>query len=197
MLARLYPDPATDGERDEMQQRVRAVARNFPEILREMTPTARQLRNARKKYGISTAGPMGSLRDLPVLSLRGEKLNRAVSQFARKLALALFYKHTGSILPIGGRIAIRWYSNLQIHADEIPRELAAVLNQFPPLVRNNTSLGDQFFYRIGVPDSGGMLAFLALFRESFGIFGFVTADASKMNLPEHVERLAPFDWSVR
>ena len=195
LLARVYPDAATESERREMQERMRAVAKNFPEILHEMTPTARQLRDARKKYGLKPPHD-GSLRDLPLLSLRGKRLNQSVLQFGRKLALALFYKHTKNILPVTGSIALRWYSNLQIDADEIPRELADVLTQFPPLVRNNTNLGDQFFYRLGVADTRELLAFLALFRRSFGIFGTVVADGSKLTLPEGVEQFGPFNWAT-
>ena len=192
-LARMYPDPVTPGEIQEAKERFQAMERHFPEILLEMKPTARQLREAEAKYGLLTP-PGGSRDQLPVLSVRGEPLNKAIFEFGRKLALALYYKHTGSILPSSGRLALRWYSNLQIRADEIPRELAVILNQFPPLVRCSTNLGDQFFYRLGVADTKQMIAFLALFRESFGIAGLVSMEGDKLQDMEGSSIYSPYTW---
>lgn len=194
MLARLYPDPTTNVGRREVHERMRAVAHNFPGLLENMRPTAEDLVLAQEKYGLKVP-PGASPEDLPVLSLRSERLHSAVIQFGRKLALALFYKHTRAILPTGGQIAIRWYANAQIHMDEIPRQLASVLNQFPPLIRNNTSLGDQFFYRWGIADTGQMAAFLALFRESFAIVGFMATTGGRLGIPPDVELHGPFSWN--
>ena len=193
-LARMYPDPTEQSDIEEQKERFRAMERHFPEILAEMKPTARQLREAETKYGISP--PPGRARDsIPVLSVRGEALNRAIFEFGRKLALALYYKHSGSILPSAGRIALRWYSNLQINADEIPRELASVLTQFPPLVRNSTSLGNQFFYRVGLADTKEMLAFLAMFRETFAIVGLVSVSGERLNDIGGENVYTPYKWS--
>lgn len=81
--------------------------------------------------------------------------------------------------------------------DEIPRELASVLNQFPPLIRNNTSLGDQFFYRWGIANTGQMAAFLALFSESFAIVGFMATTGGRLGLPPDVELHGPFSGNGR
>jgi hypothetical protein len=189
----MYPDTMTALEDEEQKQLFRAMERNFPEIISELKPTIRQLREAEAKYGISPAAGQ-SRHELPILSVRGDSLNKAVLQFSRKLALALFYKHTGTILPQAGRIALKWYSNLQIGADAIPKEAVGVLSQFPQLFRNNSSLGDQFFYRLGVVDTREIIGFLAFFRQSFAILGIVATDGSKIQSFDQPTQLGPYRW---
>src|SRR6266702_3296638 len=50
MLSRMYPDTTTEKGRLEVQERIRAVAFNYPEILQEIRPTAEQERTALEKY---------------------------------------------------------------------------------------------------------------------------------------------------
>jgi hypothetical protein len=123
MLSWIYPDASTEKGRAEVCERIRAVAHNYPAVLEEMRPSARQLRNAVKKYGL-VRRPGQSLSELPVLSAKGPLVNAAIENFARKLFCALYYKHTGQILPSSGGIAVRWYSNVQIERDQIPRSIA-------------------------------------------------------------------------
>lgn len=113
-----------------------------------------------------------------MLSVRGSRLNAAIENFGRKLFCALYYKHTGAILSNKGGIAIRWFTNVQIEADEIPRSLAPLLSGFPVLERSRTKLDDQFFYRWGLAkDSTAVAVFLAFFRRSFAMLGYVNRDA--------------------
>lgn len=76
MLARLYPDPTTDVGRREVHERMRAVAHNFPGLLEDMRPTAEDSVLAQEKYGLKVP-PGASPEDLPVLSLRSERLHSA------------------------------------------------------------------------------------------------------------------------
>jgi hypothetical protein len=192
MLSRIYPDPTTPEGRAETQERIRAVAHNYPEILLEMRPSARQLRTAAEKYGLTKNG--NSYADLPALSVRGPRINAAIENFGRKLFCALFYKHAGSILPSEGGIAIRWFTNVQIDADEIPRSLAPLLSNFPKLERSRTKLDDQFFYRWAVAtDTKAVGAFLAFFRRSFAILGYVNRNAKDFGaLGQEARIVRPF-----
>lgn len=191
MLARMFPDPVTPEEKAEVIERVRAVGHNYPELLVEMQPDIRQLRTAAAKYGL--AKPKGgTFRDIPGLSVRGPLVNGAINNFSRKLFCALYYKHAERILCANSGIAVRWYTNLQIEADEIPRSLASVLNQFPKLERSSRPLDDQFFYRWGISETKEVAAFLALFGRSFGILGFVNQRVSEFNLPKDAVILQPF-----
>ena len=191
MLSRVYPDADTPEGIKEMQERIRAVAHNYPEILIEMQPTIRQKRNAAKKYNIAMPDGMSSA-DIPTLSLKGPLVNKAVTNFGRKLFLALYYKHTGEILPKKSGVALLWFSNLQIENGELPREIASLVSNFPKLERCNTNLFDQFFYRYVVSDCGTQAVFVAFFRQSFAILGYVNKDASRFKLPEGATILQPF-----
>jgi hypothetical protein len=191
MLSRLYPDPSTEDEKAEMGERVRAVAHNYPDVLHEMQPNVRQLRRAAAKYGLER--PQGkSYSDIPALSVEGPLVNLAVENFSGKLFSALYYKHAGQILSPEGGIAVRWFTNLQVEADEIPRSLATVLNGFSKLERSRMNLDDQFFYRWGIADTRNVAAFLAIFRRSFAILGYVHQNASEFQLPEHARILRPY-----
>jgi hypothetical protein len=110
--------------------------------------------------------------------LSDPRIQNAVRNFAQKLGLAFYYKHAGVPLPKTGAVDARWYSNLQVETDAIPRELADVLPEFPKLARGREELTDQFFYRIGITDTKAMGTFLAIFRHAFAIVGFVSAEAS-------------------
>ena len=84
MLSWIYPDATTEAGKAEVQERIRAVAHNYPAILEEMKPTVRELRNAVKKYDLKLT-PGQSVADLPLLMANGPLINAAVENFARKL----------------------------------------------------------------------------------------------------------------
>lgn len=194
MLSRLYPDPVTPQGKAEVQERIRAVSHNYPGVLEEMRPSIEQLRRAEHKYGIHPR-PGETHDDLPLLSVSGPLVNAAVENFARKLFCALYYKHAEQVLPAGGGIAIRWYTNIQIDSEEIPRTLAGVLVGFPKLERARTSLDDQFFYRWGIADTKAVAGFLAFFRKSFAILGYIHADASQFSIGPDAHILRPYKWN--
>lgn len=191
MLSWINPDPTTAKGKLEVEERIRAVAHNYPEVIKEMQPSVRQIRNAVKKYGLKLEVGQ-SVADLPVLAVNGPLVNAAVENFSRKLFCALYYKHTGRILSSSGGIAVRWFSNIQIEGDEIPRSIAPVLVGFPKLERSRMKLDDQFFYRWGIADTKTVAAFLAFFRRSFAIVGYVNNEAVNFRLPAHARILKPY-----
>lgn len=180
---------------DEIFKRVHAAENNNPGLLEEMKPTLQQLKTAREKYGLMP--PAGE--DITAMRVRfvsGPIVSNAMAQFSRKLLCALFYKHTNQILRSAGVIATRWYTNVQINAEEIDRALAKVTPNVPVLERNTMVLNDQFFYRYGIVDTKRVGAFLAFFRQSFAILGVVNQDANELNIKDGVAVMHPYDWSV-
>ena len=194
MLALVNTGSSLPVNSTDVQERIRAVAHNHPALVEEMQPTISQLRAAARRYGINP-DPGQTHSDLPLLSVRGPLVNGAIDNFARKLACALFYKHTESIVPANAAIAVRWYSNLQIEHDEIPRELADLLVGIPKLQRARTNLNEQFFYRWAASDTNAMTAFLAFFRQSLAILTFVNASSSNPEAPENARILHPYAWA--
>lgn len=194
-LARGYPDPKPGSELVRFEAIARSLGQHRPDLMLEMRPTARQVRQELARRGISKP-PGLTTAEIPFLNVSGPIVNAAVRSFGRKLFLALYYKEAGLVLPSAGGIAVRWYSNLQIHDGIIPPELGNVLPGFPKLVRANGDLSDQFFYRFGMVDSKVVGAFLAFFRESFAVLGFLARDAARLTPPvPPAEILAPFVWT--
>lgn len=87
---------------------------------------------------------------------------------------------------------MKWYTNLQLQNGEFPPELASSLPSFPRLERNNRDLSDQFFYRIGISKNADRMMFLAMYRRSFAIVGFVSADASRLKGPDTMRVHGPW-----
>jgi hypothetical protein len=168
-----------------------AVSRNFPGLMESMVPSNRQLRDAAKKYGIERP-PGGTYRDVPVLSTTNPRIHDAVVGFSRKLFLALYYKHSGVPLPPSGGIAIRWYTNVQIFAGEIPESLNDVMPGFPKLERARKNLSEQFFYRWGMAPGHEAAVFLCIFREAFGVVGYLRTDRQLLPEGSKVEIAEPF-----
>lgn len=192
MLSRIYPDADTEQGKKEVYERIRAVGHNYPDLLQEMKPSARQVRTAIKKYSLSKPDGITTA-EMPLLNIDGPLVNSAVENFGRKLFLALYYFHTGNILPSKGGVAIRWYSNLQIEDEVIPRELAGLVSEFSTLQRSKKDLADQFFYRYRVTDDNKAAVFLVFFRRSFAILGFVKVDKDQFQLPEDATILGPYE----
>ena len=184
---------------EEFERLFADVETNFPGVLQSMSRmTHRERRQKRELLGI-TLQPGQSHLDLPFLSVRDPRIQGAVLNFGRKLGLALFYKNAGRAVPKEGGVAVRWYSNIQIETDVIPRELGSVVPNFPPLNRARQDLSDQFFYRIGIADGQEMATFLAIFRRSFGILGFMARDISRFAVQERQsdesrQVFSPYDW---
>ena len=191
MLSRAYPDAGTPESKKEIQERFRAVAHNYPEILIEMQATIRQKRTAAKRYNIVKSEGM-TYKDMPLLNISGPLVSKAVNNFGRKLFLALYYKHANEILPKKSGIALRYFSNLKIENGVLPQELANLVSNFPELKRCNTNLHDQFFYRYALSDSGNLSVFIAFFRQSFVILGFINKNSVEFQLPEDSTILTPF-----
>lgn len=182
LLSRLHPGPETEEEKQEFEGYASAVYQRQPEIIAELQPSMRQLRNFVKEHEI-TLGLGESYTDIPVMSLTGVRTNAAVSEFGRKLFLALFYMHTRAPLPATGGVAVKWYSNAQVANGAIPHEFAELMREWPALQRCNTSLKGQFSYSYSVDPGGKFGAFMAIFRTTFVVIGIVHADRAVIEGP--------------
>ncbi|PLW84307.1 hypothetical protein CWI75_02915 [Kineobactrum sediminis] len=176
LLARLKNGDESELEARESLKMMEGIGRFQPEVLLELKSSARQRRSAAQKYSLLPEG--GSYAELPLIAV-GPLCKKAMENFARKLFCALYYKHAERVLTAKSGIAITWWTNLQIIADEIPRELAPILSNLPELKRCNRVLNDQFFYRWTTVEDHGIAIFLAFFRESFALVGYIQEDAAE------------------
>ncbi len=195
-------DAEADATLREFRELMESIAQNFPGLFQEMRARTTD-EQRRRALGLGIAMPPGStLADVPVINSEDPRIQDAVLNFSRKLALALYYKTFAEAMPVGGGIAVRWYTNYQMQNEEIPQELAEIMPNFPKLTRANQPLQDQFFYRIGAAkedDGRRMAVFLALFQASFAVLGFMSNRKSMLQRLEQFEGMgrgvfAPYDW---
>lgn len=189
-ISRLYPDSTEERQKKEFVKLCTSINKYRPEIIDEMNGSAAAKKRAAKKYNIELEEGK-TTKDLPFVTI-GPLVNDAVSNFSRKLVLALYYKHAGEVMPSGAGIAIRWFSNIEIVHDAIPRELQQYLVGYPNITRCNTDLRDQFHYGFAFSECRKLSIFLAFFRKSMAVAGAVNLDSQKFDLPEIAKVLGPY-----
>jgi hypothetical protein len=65
----------------------------------------------------------------------------------------------------------------------------------PTLARGKTNLTDQFFYRVGIAEGNSVGVFMAMFRESFALVGFMSTDATIFpDTPGPMTTFPVFQW---
>lgn len=170
-VSRFYIDNPSPEETKEAEAALVNAARHNDWFLDELDFSARATRQAVKDYKLQL--PKGlSLGEIPVVRMQGDRIGNAITLFARKLFLALYYKHAGEILSNTGAIYPSWLTNLQAADLKLPVQLLESMAE-PSLTRCNTSLTDQFFYQYGVTNDKNAHVFLCQFRLSFMLFGIV------------------------
>ncbi len=169
------------------------IAQKEPELYRSFQLPATRVRrwlrenNYKLPQGATTA-------DVPVISIRHPRIIAAMERFSTKIFLSLYYFHTGNVLPSEGGIVFRWYSNAT-HPDERPPQelLEPMMQGLPKLVRQQTSLHEQFFYSFGVTnDNSNAAAFHVFFNNGIALLGFIFADMARVKTPENATVLKPF-----
>lgn len=194
LISRLYPDPTTDQEIKELKQCAESVNNYMSDIIGEIQISAAKKKRLIKKYEINIP-PDKTSKDIPLISLDGVRTNEAVLSFSRKLMFALYYKHTGSILPNSGAAAVIWYSDFQVQNGAIPEQVNNFLTEAPELVRNSRNLNDQFNYKYILSECNQSAAFLVNFRRSFWVLGHLKEDHSSFDKSVYGKNLMfPYQW---
>lgn len=115
-----------------------------------------------REEGIS----LHSLPPEPYVVTFPDELRAVVDRYGTKLGKALYYLHTGRIIPKSGGISVQSMTNTQFMSSKFPLEKFQILNCKPILARSGKSLEDQFSYRYTLLEDGLAAAFLVQFRES-------------------------------
>ncbi|MCX7552595.1 hypothetical protein OS175_01790 [Marinicella sp. S1101] len=193
VISRLSPHTSSRESHFKMKKRFDSLERNYPGILEEMKASAREKKDIVKKYGINQFEEL-TTKQMPLLKVNGPIVSEALNEFGRKMFLALYYKHTKSILPIEGGIEFFCFSNLQIDAGAIPEEIDSYINEFPELKRNNKDLSDQIFYRYGVFQKDEKAIFLTFFHNTLAMLGLVHRSKTEIGGHQNVIYLEPYKW---
>jgi hypothetical protein len=189
-ISRLYPDPVGAKRTGEFQKICASINKYRPAVMEEVQGTSNQKKRALKENGF-VLEPGQAAGNAPFIHI-GPLVNASVTNFARKLILALYYKHTGKILSHNAGIATRWFSNLEVAKGKLPPELAQYIQGYPDIVRCNTTIKDQFSYGYTFSDNKRLSIFLIFIRRSFAIVGAVNLDSTKFELPEIAKILGPY-----
>jgi hypothetical protein len=178
LFARFNSSSEAETDNAEFEQMVNEVAKHDPEFISDIRPSsANEIRRFLKERNIEK--PVGSTTSDIHLVKIGDIVNKSVRKFGKKLFLALWFKHTGTVLPKSGGMRIVWMSNASPAMDDATlTTLFQTLHGIPPIIRNSRPIHDQFTYRYVVTTSGDGAGFFVWFRQSFGLLCTMTVDRS-------------------
>ena len=105
-----------------------------------------------------------------------------LNPWACKIACALWFKHTGSILPEGSTMFSHWYTNHSLMEGELPKDVVEHLQGFGQLESGKIESKDQFFYKFALGSQDGVAAFLLGIQDASLVFVGVQATSSRPTL---------------
>lgn len=181
-LARMGHDDTNPIEKEEMQKLMQSVISSQPEmILRMLNLGVRDKRKYARETGIYPETGQ-SYKDLPVIKVTDE-VNEAVKVTAEKITKALYFKHTGQILPNDSAIYARWFTNAEVLSGKSPLvpEVLRLANMSGKLIRCSKPLNDQFDYRYQVSAEHGISLFVGNFGNTFGFVSLASRDPNVLD----------------
>jgi hypothetical protein len=185
LLSRISPDDWSDSQRVEMQKLLRGVRNNVPGLLEEMRPTTTSIKLFQESFG-RLARPLGVPMDA-----NGPILNRIVERFAAKLGLALHFKSTRRIAPVGGAVHTRRFSNYQAAVGDMPHDFLRALGPPETLRQGRFNVGEQYYHRSVTSLDGSLSAHFAAFRRAFAVAALVSENAEAVAELPPAGRFAP------
>jgi hypothetical protein len=172
------------------------VKNNFHGILPSLQISANKKRSWLEKRGM-VMSPGQATGELPLVSLQDPRFACAVTVFARKLFLALYYLHTGRVLPHEGGARFRWWTNANDLSILSTAEVQSMLRTVPDLKRAKTTLHDQFSYKFAFAgDNPNLAAFLVSFNQSFVMLAMVGVPVGALPAGDsRVIEVRPYSWA--
>lgn len=191
-----FNDSAPRESIQDLAKRVEAVENNFPGVINTMEVPGHEAERVAKSLGLFNE----QTGDFPMMmTYTNPVIVKALLNFARKLVLALYYRHLGSPLPADGRMFFRFFTNLNLLDGQFPKDAVMELGGFPAIERQGQVLTQQFSYRYGVirrPASG---KFFAAIGPSLGVLAVSIAEPAPFSATLEVGGrqvlYPPFDWS--
>ncbi|MBY2949488.1 hypothetical protein [Rhizobium leguminosarum] len=95
----------------------------------------------------------------------------AFEAFERRLTCALYYKHMQEVMPTSHMMRTFRLQAIQKSADDLIRTAAPMLPNGVVTKRQNTDIGDQFFYNWYADQATKTFVFLSQFSQSFVFIG--------------------------
>jgi hypothetical protein len=183
MLSRVYTTEQGYFDRKELNKICMAAFRNNPGLAAEM--------HMDQVAGLKRLGNDAyKLPSWHLVHLGGPICQSALDSFGKKLALSLHFEATGLIVPVGGAVLLKHYSNVDAFTGFLPDDLISLFGQGKTLRMGRKEVGNQFRYSSAFDqEEPRFSAHLAVFRESFAILSVVAhnpidlpSDASSPNV---------------
>lgn len=173
LLGRVYPDPVREIQTSDFRKLLRGVRNNIPGLLEEMDiDNQGQLRQRALTAIKEGAG---------FLAVGGPLVSKHMQAFAVKLGFAMHYQATNEIVPIGGGVAARWFSNVDRARDVFPQTIFELLPEPQTLKQGRLSVEDQFQFSLRCLEDKSMGVYLGTFRRSFAVVAFGVKDRARLS----------------
>lgn len=157
---------------NDLKKHFMGAARRFPEAMQNLAVpiTANHARSIDMETGLSRL-PGQTYGGSALFTLDHPEFRVALDAGFAKLAMALFYKHAGRILPPHGVVAFQHFTNTQYAAarhfyDHIRLNL---VKEESPVHHRTSGLQDQFSYRWFKHSDGQFLCFWIQIHNTFSI----------------------------
>ncbi|HEX8612666.1 MAG TPA: hypothetical protein VF800_15375 [Telluria sp.] len=199
LLARVDPFEDSGSKDGRMPGIIGSIAQKFPGLIKRMMPTANEARRINERLGISVTPGQTNQQSGAVHVV--EEIHHAVEVFAAKLTKAIYYQQTNMPFPLGGRLAMRWFTNADLITNNGRYQIFDLLSELvgiaPTLRRARSFLNDQFSYKLTISDEKSFFVLQAQFGAGFGfvVFGSTASeklDAVFINLEEKTQKPNPF-----
>jgi hypothetical protein len=122
----------------------------------------------------------------------GPIVSGAMARFAAKLGFALHWAETGGrIVPAGGAVFARWYTNHNKLEGTFPDSVFRVLGPKRSLTQGKWSVEDRFSYSVGLADTKRMGVYFAAFQFAFSTLAFVVEEREERHAGSAVYEFRP------
>lgn len=188
-LVRIRLDDYSQADLKEAVSAIEKLRRRRPEWVAEMQELSEP---AKQKLLIDTRRPASTFPKGEVFAMSvPQEFNDAMSRYAEKLGRALFYFHTGKIVPTHGLVRATALTNTEFATPNFPIDAFNFLSSTPALTRSGKSLEDQFAYRYALSDDRSTAAFLVQFQHSVAMTILIVEDRATYTGNHGAEDLTP------
>ncbi|MGO8087621.1 hypothetical protein AB9E29_10865 [Rhizobium leguminosarum] len=148
---------------------ITGVRNNSPQFLPKMEISANAKKRALPLYNFPFPADE-AIANAPIVELPDGN-RTAFEAFERRLTCALYYKHMQEVMPTSHMMRTFRLQAIQKSADDLIRTAAPMLPNGVVTKRQNTDIGDQFFYNWYADQATKTFVFLSQFSQSFVFIG--------------------------
>jgi hypothetical protein len=167
-MARMDP-VANSGDADGKVKGLMAqLVRQEPGFLQGVFPTATEARRMNRLIGLEPSP--GLTHQQTGVAKIPQRAHVAIQRFSKKLAKAIYFKHTGRIFPQTGEMALSWSTNadwLLNNQNVLAKHLENLNGSAHRIVRASRDLSDQFQYKFSFNQDQEFFLLQCLYGKSF------------------------------